>query len=135
MSTNTKRFIGYTGLIWAVLFFTALIPLAIMTHASVDSLPAVANAEPAPWWQQVEQFQTLALKWIAALTAVVAALATLVSIALTKYTDFRERLNRISARVDTIQGQAVTATATQVASNTDTASKISSLQNQNPPAP
>lgn len=127
MSATTKRMIGYSAVIWVCLILTALIPLAILSHGA-ENLPAVATAEPAPWWQQVEAFQNLAIKWIGALTAVMAALATFVGIALVQYKNLKERIERVSDRADTIQSAALSQTANQAQQNLKTTGDIANLQ-------
>lgn len=127
MSLHTKRVIGYSFIIWITLTLTALIPLVIVAYGQ-EHLPAVADATPLPWWQQVEAFQALALKWIAALTAVCAGLATLVSVVIAQYKNLKERMDRVSERADSLQAIAIAATVKQVETNIKTASEIATLQ-------
>lgn len=125
MSIKTKstlRSIRNIFLIWLALFLTGMIPIYIMAHG-VENLPAVANAQPAPWWQQVESFQNLAIKWIGALTGITAALATFVGVLITQYKNLKERLDRVSDRTDTAVATAQAATIVQAA-NTATGLQI-----------
>lgn len=68
----------------------------------------LAQAEPAPWWQQVEQTQSLALKWIAALTVVLGALATLIGFIMAKINELKERQNRAAENSKALQAQITT---------------------------
>lgn len=54
---------------------------------------AQSGPEPDPWWKQVENWQSLAMKWIAALTVIVGAMATLAGLVLQKLKQVREFVN------------------------------------------
>lgn len=89
-----------------------------MVHGQ-EHFPATADAAPLPWWQQVESFQALALKWIASLTAVVVALVTFLGVIVTQYKNLKERMDRITARNDAIQAVTIIATAKQEPKDTN----------------
>lgn len=97
MSQLTSRTIRYSALIWMSLIISALIPLYLL--AAEPHIAATASAEPAPWWQQVEDFQALALKWIAALTVILGAIATLAAFLIAKVQDIKQRLDRHETRI------------------------------------
>lgn len=103
--------------IFLVLAFTAGIPLLI-TASGESGVPTTANADPLPWWQQVEAFQALALKWIAALTAIIAAVSGLIAFVLAKLQEVRERINRQDQRLGlmpTIPADVISPTTGQIA--------------------
>lgn len=83
-----------------LVFFAVFILLATVALAD--------GPEPAPWWQRVEETQSLALKWIGSLTVVLGALATLVAFVIGKVNELKARVEAQSHRVDTQQTQITT---------------------------
>lgn len=75
-------------LILAILFLTAACAIA------------TDGPEPAPWWQNVENSQALAMKWLAALTVIAGGITAFISFLLGKVNTIREQLRQQSARLD-----------------------------------
>lgn len=69
--------------------------------------------EPAPWWMRVEETQTLALKWIAALSIVMTALITAIGALWMKVKEMTHRQDRASEDKRQLQNQ-VTDLAKQI---------------------
>lgn len=73
-----------------VLFF-----LLVLTASAFADGP-----EPDPWWKQVENWQSLAMKWIVALTVVVGAVASLAMLVIQKLNQIRTYVNDHTAATD-----------------------------------
>lgn len=67
--------------------------LLILLLVTANIAYAQVGSEPDPWWKQVENWQTLAVKWIGALTVIVGALATLAALVVQKLTQIRNSMN------------------------------------------
>lgn len=60
-----------------------------------DEITAITTVpEPLPWWQRVEEIQSLALKWISALTAILGAFAVLMAFVLARVKELKDRMDR-----------------------------------------
>lgn len=94
MPTTIKKTIRYSLIIWITLIIVGVLPIALFGA----EMSAAATTEPTPWWQRVDEIQSLILKWIAAVTAIVGALAVLAAFVIAKLTELRHRMDRHDAR-------------------------------------
>lgn len=90
MSTIAKQTLRNSGYMLLALLVLALIPLSLFAQ----DLTIAATAEQLPWWQRVEEFQNIVLKWITAITAILTAFIALVAYLIAKVQELRGRLDR-----------------------------------------
>lgn len=85
----------------------------VATAVGVESVPGQDGPEPAPWWMRVEEFQSLALKWLGMVSVVGGAIISAVWVLWTKYIELKERMNRATLDRQQLQAQ-VTDLAKQI---------------------
>lgn len=88
-----------------------LLLLSCVAMAEPTVVQTAAGPEPAPWWMRVEEFQDLAMKWLAFLTLVGGAVVTLfVGIAIKIQAGLKEirgRQDRCKEALTNVQCQVV----------------------------
>lgn len=84
--------------------------LSLVILLAITATAIAQGPEPAPWWQRVEETQSLALKWTGALTVILGALATLIAFIIGKVNELKARVERQSEKTD-LQQQQITSIA------------------------